>query len=41
MLRLWEGESVAGTASGIGGGEDSIIYSPSSSLYQITGTINL
>ncbi|HIB9983748.1 TPA: L-arginine responsive protein LaoB, partial [Escherichia coli] len=24
MLRLWEGESVAGTASGIGGGEDSI-----------------
>ncbi|EPH3928216.1 L-arginine responsive protein LaoB, partial [Escherichia coli] len=23
MLRLWEGESVAGTASGIGGGEDS------------------
>ncbi|XNM54485.1 L-arginine responsive protein LaoB [Escherichia coli] len=30
-----------GTASGIGGGEDSIISSPSSSLYQITGTINL
>ncbi|WP_353612139.1 L-arginine responsive protein LaoB [Escherichia coli] len=26
---------------GIGGGEDSIISSPSSSLYQITGTINL
>ncbi|XIW95669.1 L-arginine responsive protein LaoB [Escherichia coli] len=24
-----------------GGGEDSIISSPSSSLYQITGTINL
>ncbi|EOW5152544.1 L-arginine responsive protein LaoB, partial [Escherichia coli] len=23
MLRLWEGESVAGTASGMGGGEDS------------------
>ncbi|MGP0807822.1 L-arginine responsive protein LaoB, partial [Escherichia coli] len=36
MLRLWEGESVSGTASGIGGGEDSIISSPSSSLYQIT-----
>ncbi|WP_404856344.1 L-arginine responsive protein LaoB [Escherichia coli] len=28
MLRLWEGESVAGTASGIGGGEDSIIPLP-------------
>ncbi|HHS6187895.1 TPA: L-arginine responsive protein LaoB [Escherichia coli] len=41
MLRLWEGESVSGTAYGIGGGEDSIISSPSSSLYQITGTINL
>ncbi|ENX6949054.1 L-arginine responsive protein LaoB [Escherichia sp. HC-CC4] len=25
----------------MGGGEDSIISSPSSSLYQITGTINL
>ncbi|EPV7897396.1 L-arginine responsive protein LaoB [Shigella sonnei] len=41
MVRLWEGEFVSGTAFGIGGGEDSIISSPSSSLYQITGTIHL
>ncbi|WP_423219823.1 L-arginine responsive protein LaoB [Escherichia marmotae] len=35
------GGSVSGVASGIGGDEDNIISSPSSSLHHITGTINL
>ncbi|EDS93387.1 hypothetical protein ESCAB7627_4684 [Escherichia albertii TW07627] len=41
MLRLWTGEAVSGIVSGIEVGEDNIISSPSSALYQITGTINL
>ncbi|WP_375791570.1 L-arginine responsive protein LaoB [Escherichia coli] len=39
MLRRWEGESVAGTAPGIGGGEDCRFFSPSFSPFPVNRTL--